>query len=57
LIVGVCVLSAAVLLLSPLRVAFGLPAVPPVAVLTLLLPPALWAAWRLRAVPHWPMRD
>ena len=43
LIVGICGLSAAVLLLPPLREAFGLPAVPVEAVLALLLPPALWA--------------
>jgi Ca2+-transporting ATPase len=51
LIVGVCVLSAAVLLLAPLRAAFGLPAVPLAAVLALLVPPAVWAGWRLRPVP------
>ena len=50
LIVGVCALSAAVLLLAPLRAAFGLPAVPPAAVLALLVPPVVWAAWRLRPV-------
>ena len=50
LIVGVCVLSGAVLLLAPLRAAFGLPAVPVGAVLALLVPPAVWAGWRLRPV-------
>jgi hypothetical protein len=47
LIVGVCVLSGAVLLVAPLRAAFGLPAVPMAEVLALLLPPAVWEGWRL----------
>ncbi len=50
LIVGVCVLSGAVMLLAPLRTAFGLPAVPVGAVLALLVPPAVWAGWRLRPI-------
>ena len=48
LVVGVWVLSAAVMLLAPLRKAFGLPAMPVGAVLAMVLLPAVWAAWRLR---------
>jgi Ca2+-transporting ATPase len=54
LIVGVCVLSGAVLLLAPLRAAFGLPALPATTVVALLLPAAVWATWQLRRMPGRP---
>jgi len=49
LLLGVCAVSLPVLLVGPLKAAFGFPAaLDPRWVLGLLLAPLAWAAWRLR---------
>jgi Ca2+-transporting ATPase len=48
LLLGVCLLSALVLLAPPVTGAFGLPAVNPWLVLGTLSAPCAWAGWRLR---------